>query len=205
LTRGGIRGEPWRGGASSFAKGEKGKALSKQVLPVRPQPQITETAEDPVLARRVAVLSTAYVLRALRGLARVYGDGQLGVVAYTIFAANTAHLDVVKGDTRIVGPDGVLHDEERRPVSVLKLSKLLGMPFETTRTYVNRLIEAGVCVRVQGGVIVPQASMQRQEASRAVAVNLAVVRKLVEDLQAVGLDVPTRPGNRRRKPPLPLQ
>jgi hypothetical protein len=46
------------------------------------------------------------------------------------------------------------------------------MPFETTRQQVNRLIDAGLCIRVEGGVIVPKAAMQRHEAIQAAVTNL---------------------------------
>jgi hypothetical protein len=131
-----------------------------------------------------------YVIGALRGLAKVYGDGQQGLIAYAIFSANTAHLDVRTEDGRIAGPDGVLPDDIRRPISIFQLAKSLQMPFETVRKQVNRLIDAGLCVRVKGGVIVPKAVMGSADAARAVETNVGDVRRLVRDLLDAGLDVP---------------
>jgi hypothetical protein len=153
-------------------------------------------SEDPVLARRVAVLSMAYVARALRGLADVFGDGRDGLVVLAITAANTAHLDVRTAERGIAGPDAVLPDELRRPISINRLAQSLGMPFETTRQCVNRLIRAGLCVRVEGGVVAPTAALQRPEVAQAVMVNLTLIRELMRDLQAVGLEIgsPAGPG-----------
>jgi hypothetical protein len=150
-------------------------------------------SEDPILARRVAVLSMEYVAHVFRALGKVYGDGREGLIVQAIFAANTAHLDVRTTDPSIAGPDAVLPDDVRRPISVSRLARSLGLPFETTRQHVNRLIDAGLCVRVRGGVIVPKASVQRPEVAGIVMANLDVVRKLVRDLQAVGLEVHPRP------------
>jgi hypothetical protein len=146
-------------------------------------------SEELVLARRVAVLGMAYLVRTFQELAEFYGGGQNTLIALGIFAANAGHLDVRGEDPSIVGPDGVLHDEERRPISVSRLAKSLGLPFETTRQHVNQLIDAGICIRVNGGVVVPKATMQRPELVAGVMGHLDAVRQLVRDLQAVGLDV----------------
>jgi hypothetical protein len=130
-----------------------------------------------------------YVARAFRGLAATYGDGRSGLIVLAISAANTAHLDVRTADPSIAGPDAVLPDDIRKPVSIARLAKLLGMPFETVRKQVHKLIDAGVCAWVEGGVIVPRTANQRPEVARAVSGNLEIVRQLVRDLRAVGLDV----------------
>ena len=93
-----------------------------------------------------------------------------------------------QGDHQLLD-DAVLPDDARKPVSISQVAKSLGMPFETVRKQVHKLIDAGLCVRVEGGVIVPQTSLQRPEVARAVFANLKVVRQLVRDLRAVGLDV----------------
>jgi hypothetical protein len=130
-----------------------------------------------------------YVARAFHGLAAAYGDGRSGLIVLAITAANTAHLDVRTQDPGVAGPDAVLPDEMRKPVNITQLAKSLGMPFETVRKQVHKLIDAGVCVRVEGGLIVPRTANQRPEVARAVFANLKIVRQLVRDLRAVGLDV----------------
>jgi hypothetical protein len=146
-------------------------------------------SEDPILARNVAAISMAYVVRAFTALGEVYGDGWEGLLVIAIFAANAGHIDVRTADPSVAGPDATLHDEMRRPVSVSQLAKTLGLPFETTRQRVKRLIDAGICVRVEGGVIVPRTAMQRPDVVAAVMANVNGVRELVRNLQAVGLDV----------------
>jgi hypothetical protein len=134
-------------------------------------------------------VSLEYLVRAFRGLTDAYGDARTGLIVYAISVANTGHLDVRTRDPRIAGPEGILPDHVRKPVSITQIAKSLGMPFETVRKQVHKLIKAGICVRVDGGVIVPRAANQRPEVVRAVLANLNHVRELVRDLQAIGLDV----------------
>lgn len=80
--------------------------------------------------------------------------------------------------------DGVFPDDLRRPVSVLGLSQFLGLPYETTRRHVGRLIELGYCRKVGGkGVIIPGDVMRSPEVNRLVAANFRNVGRLVKGLQ----------------------
>jgi hypothetical protein len=153
-----------------------------------PAEQPNATSEDRLLARRAAVISMDYVMRAFRRFAGMNGDSRSGLVAYAIVAANTAHLDPLRGaGVAPTGPDGVLPNDARRPISIAKLAKLLGLPFETTRQQVRKLMETGTCVRVEGGLIVPQEVLQRPEIAEAVMQNVADIRQLLRDLQTIGL------------------
>jgi hypothetical protein len=129
-----------------------------------------------------------YATRVFLGAADLYGDGRAGLVAHAIFAANTAHLDHAEEDRRIMGPGPLYPDEMLKPISIAQLAKSLGMPFETVRQTVNRLIDAGICQRVAGGVIIPLSSRERPEVVSAMSANLQLVRQFVRDLKAVGLD-----------------
>jgi DNA-binding Lrp family transcriptional regulator len=144
--------------------------------------------DDRALAPRLAVLSVEYVASVFRALADVYGDGRAGLIVYAISAANTGRLDVRTRDPGIAGPDGILPDDVLVPVSIKQIAKSLGMPFETVRRQVHCLIDAGFCVQVEGGLIVPKAANQRPEVVRAVMKNLDLVRQLLRNLRAAGLD-----------------
>jgi DNA-binding Lrp family transcriptional regulator len=140
--------------------------------------------QDTFDARVVARLSAEYLLRALK-LLDIYGDIRDGVIALTIVTANTAHLDARGGEgRRYMAIDQTPPDAACRPISVSRLADSLGLPFETTRRHVRRLMAAEVCVRVDGGLIVPQAVLDRPEVVRAALVNVGYVRKFVRDLHA---------------------
>jgi DNA-binding Lrp family transcriptional regulator len=140
-------------------------------------------------ARTVSVLSAEYILRALQLLADAYGDIRAGIVAQTIVTANTAHLDAPRGEGyRYAGIAQTPPDEVRRPISIARLAESLGLPYETMRARVRRLIDAGVCVQLDAGLIVPGAVLERPTAARSMLANVGYARKLMRDLHAVGFD-----------------
>ena len=80
--------------------------------------------------------------------------------------------------------DGVFPDDLRRPVSVLGLSQFLGLPYETTRRHVARLIKLGYCRKVGGkGVIIPGEVMRSPEVNKLVAANFRNMGRLVKGLR----------------------
>lgn len=143
-------------------------------------------ADGTAIARLVARLSSAYLLRALQLLTDTYGDVRAGVVAQTIVAANTSYLDTrTGGGWRYAGVDETPPDEARRPVSIVRVAESLRVPYETVRRQVERLVDANICVRVQGGVIVPRALLESPGAVGAMLTNVGYVRKFARDLDAI--------------------
>jgi hypothetical protein len=143
---------------------------------------------DFAIARLVGRLSGAYVLRVCRLMIDVFGDVRVGLLAQAIHTANTAHLDPrTEAGRRIAGPDGILPDDLRRPVSVSRLAESAGLPFESTRRIVQGLVSAGHCVRVEDGVITPGSTLRRPEQAHMTMANLGYTRKFVQDLQGFGL------------------
>jgi DNA-binding Lrp family transcriptional regulator len=148
---------------------------------------------DAAVARIVTRHSSEYVLRALQLLIEQHGDIRTGLVAQAINTANTAHLDVLSEEaSRVVRPDGVIPDAARRPIGIARLAESAGLPFESTRRIVQRLVDAGDCVRMDRGVIVPSAAVELPGVVRAVVANAAYVRKLSRDLETVGLIGPAQ-------------
>ena len=127
----------------------------------------------------------------LRSLQLVIGlaNGEIlnGLIAMAISQANIAHL--IQPDGRCPPLTGPPPDEARRPVSVLALSQSLGLPYETTRRHVEKLVKSGYCVRVHKGVIVPAASMDTEAHREMLAANLVNLRRLVRGLRSAGVDL----------------
>jgi DNA-binding Lrp family transcriptional regulator len=143
---------------------------------------------DAAVARLVTRLSTEYVLRGVQLLIETYGDIRAGLLVQAINIANVGYTDAQPALTRqAVIADGVFPDEMRRAVSVARLADSAGLPFESVRRVVQQLIDAGLCKRVPGGVIVPRATIERPENLRAVLANLGYARKFMRDLHAMGL------------------
>jgi len=151
--------------------------------------QTEDAVSDTFRARVLARLSAEYLLRALRLMIETYGNLCDGILAHTIVTANMAHLDRRAGAGRFyAGVDQAPPDEVRRPISIARLAESLELPFETTRRHVLRLMDAGICVRVEGGLIVPQSVLERPEVARSALANVGNVRKFVRDALAVSSD-----------------
>ena len=151
-----------------------------------------ETESPPAdVSRAVARLSTDYVLRTLRLLSDIYdGDLLSAIVGQAIIAANTAHLANGGGGPQpYAGRAEAPPDEARRPVSVLAVADALGLPFETTRRRVNKLIAAGLCRRVPGGVIIPTQAIVDPTRDHAAETNVRYVLRFVRSLRRAGLEL----------------
>jgi hypothetical protein len=150
-----------------------------------------ENADDISAPRLVARLSGAYVLRAFQLLIDLHGGMRAGLIAQSIHAANTAHVDPRTEEGRArADPSGMLPNDARLPISIARLADSAGLPFESTRRIVQRLAQSGACVRVEGGVIMPASMVDRPDNVRIVKSNLGYVRKFMRDLQVAGLASP---------------
>lgn len=133
--------------------------------------------------RALSRLSAEFVLRALHSVAKAYdGDLILAMVAVEMVAANTGHLAMAPADA-YASYDHPVPDAVRRPVSALAIAGALGIPRETARRHVKKLVSLGYCQKVRGGYIIPAeilASEANLEVMRENAINL---RRLIERLQ----------------------
>jgi hypothetical protein len=172
---------------SAFVRELLRRGLVPEAPEAMPAWQVAVTPD--AMARAVVRQSSEYCLRLLRLVVDIFGDIQAGIVARSIVSANTAHLDALMGEGwRYAGLDQPPPDEIRRPVSVSAIARSLGVPYETVRRQVRRLIEAGVCVRVGGGLIVPMAVLEQPPVARAMLANVRYVREFVDTLRALGFD-----------------
>jgi biotin operon repressor len=88
------------------------------------------------------------------------GDFVRAIIVMTIMQANVQHLG--RDPARAEGM-GDVSDDRLRPISALAIANSLGVPRETVRRHIHRLAEAGVCRRVTGGYIIPEAVLARPE------------------------------------------
>ena len=148
--------------------------------------------DSPKVRDRLALrLSSEYILRSIDLMTQVVGgDLVKGLIFLAIVQANIQHLinDDGLSQTYSESTDTV-PDETRRPVSVHALSVSLGIPYETTRRYVNKLLTEGYCVRVRRGLLVPAKVLQRDEMLAALRRNFANLQRLVTGLKRSGVEV----------------
>lgn len=113
-------------------------------------------APDDAARRRLFARLAMGLLLDLIAITR--GDGNVldTVLAGAIIQANVREI-VRRADLQLAWSeeDAVPPDELRRPVSMHALSTSLGLPFETVRRRVRKMVAAGFCRAVEGGVIVP--------------------------------------------------
>ncbi len=148
-------------------------------------------AADAALGRIVARLSVEYVLRSTKLLSELTGgDLMAGLVLHVIISGNVNHIDNdPKTFGRYASLDDVAPDEARRPISVLAVAGSLGLPYETTRRCVSKLIKDGLVIRVKGGVVAPSAVMEDPRDNQAILTNMANVRRFCRALKRAGVKI----------------
>lgn len=151
------------------------------------EPGKTRTGRD---VRRAAVRhGWSHVLRSVQLAAGLTGgDVVHGIILMAIIHANTATLRLSDGDNDYDAAPGLPQDSLRTPVSVYAIAKQLGLPYETVRRHVARLMDEGRCIRVgeRGGVIVPARAIGDMRQDAFIAQSLDSLRALVADQDRIG-------------------
>jgi hypothetical protein len=144
------------------------------------------------MIRAALRLSSDYLLRNVEVIAETMnGDLMLGLVFAAVLQANVRH---VNDDPSLRDRHGPTHalvpDEVRRPISVNALSESLGIPYETTRRYVNRLLAMGWCVKAGSrGIIIPVEVLQSPEALSAAAKQIGHMMHYLRQLKEIGFTI----------------
>jgi predicted transcriptional regulator len=134
-------------------------------MTISPQPTSPSAQNDPNL-RAVLRAGTALFLRAIDNITTFAGgDLRSGLVFVAIWTANMRQ--VTHSSANLEYGDTSPPDELLRPISVLALSESLCIPYETTRRHVEKLAEAGLCIRDGRGVKVAAASITAAPETRA--------------------------------------
>jgi hypothetical protein len=137
-------------------------------------------------------LSSDYLLRNVEIVAETMdGDLMLGLIFAAILQANVRHINNDPSLARQHGPTHALvPDEVRRPISVNALAESLGIPYETTRRHVNRLITMGWCVKAgTRGVIIPVEVLNTPEALSAAAKQIGHMMHFLRQLKEIGFEI----------------
>ncbi len=117
------------------------------------------------------------------------GDMLRGVIFMSIVEANIRDLKPDSPLSQAYSEAGdIVPDDLRRPVSVHALALSMGLPYETTRRHVNRLISDGLCVRRDSGVIIPGDVLARGPMVDSVKKNFEHLRDLFGELRAGGVE-----------------
>ena len=128
-----------------------------------------------------------FMVAALPPLARWHGgDLVRGVVFLAILQAGRPRFAELARRGVVAMPRG---DDTLKTLSVNSLAISLGIPYETARRQVQRLIAAGLVRRVEAqGVIVPESVVQSEAFAAYAAEIHALFLKMVRGLRAIGFD-----------------
>lgn len=121
----------------------------------------------PAQERYLLKLGMDYFLRQLSVLSAPFdGDVLLAATFVAISQAGVRHLNE-SGLPSPLAQEGVFPDGMRRPVTIASVARTLGLPRETARRYVHRLIASGYC-RTVGvrGVMVPAEVLRSEPINR---------------------------------------
>lgn len=126
---------------------------------------MSEQIEGADRRRQLSRLAGEYHVNTARRAARSMSRDI--VTDMTILAITRANVREVTASPEPVpytydGIPGVPADALRIPVSVYAIAKDLGLPYENIRRRVKKLLDAGICVTVDRGLVVPGATMVRQ-------------------------------------------
>lgn len=89
-----------------------------------------------------------FLLKSLNTISKIFGgDSTTMVVFWTMARASVSHVNS-RNKLSPEAVDGVFPDHLRRPVAVLSISNYLGLPYETTRRHVMKLVELGFVRRI---------------------------------------------------------
>lgn len=147
---------------------------------------------DSELRERVAVrMAIGAILRAVEVVNREYrGDVTAALVFAAVLEANVGHLASSPESTAQLATLARLPpDEMRRPVTGVALAATLGIPNETVRRKIKGLIEQGLLVRVEGGLIVPTEIMASEKMTRLARGSFLNLRRLFIQLRRIGVDM----------------
>jgi len=129
------------------------------------------SADDVAIAARLA---GEFFVRGVEIVARAHGGDLLrGIIFTAIAVANSESAPVTGGG-------------ERRPVSVMAIAHSIGVPYETTRRYVNLLVNEGICVREgRRGVLIADHAFLAPEMVTAYRETFASVNRLATALKRI--------------------
>lgn len=139
--------------------------------------------------RLVVRLSSDYVLRLAEPIGQYVGDLLSGLVLMDLIHANTEHLpDTEGGDADTDwAPGAFVPDSHRKPVRPSLLAQRLGIPHETIRRHLNRLVADDRCERNEDGYVVPARILARAPFVQYMTDNQSHLHRLYSQLADFGV------------------
>jgi len=144
----------------------------------------------PANVRAVVRVGSEFLMRGIDSMIKSQGDDLIAALIFTaIWTTNVRHITQSPANIEFGGPNDIPPDAQRRPVSVQAVANQLGIPYETVRRYVQKMIKAGDCIRVgKHGLIVPAAVFARPQHQKALQESLPSLLRFLADLKRAEFD-----------------
>jgi predicted transcriptional regulator len=138
----------------------------------------------------VGRLSAAFVLHGVDLITQALRADPVSALIF--LAINRENLADLLADRqraqRFVGPDAIVPDELRKPTSVYRIARVLGLPYETARRHVVNLVQAGWLERTSdGGLITLGASLTHPAMLDASLKAWPLVRRFMDRMASLGV------------------
>ncbi|WGM40828.1 hypothetical protein [Caulobacter sp. NIBR1757] len=142
---------------------------------------IDPAQRTPVQERYLLKLGMDHFLRQLSVLSAPFdGDVLLAATFVAVWQASVKHLNE-PGMPSPLAVEGVFPDGMRRAVTIASVARTLGLPRETARRYVHRLIASGHCRTVGArGVTVPSEVLRSEAMNQLAREHVEVMRSLFD-------------------------
>lgn len=144
--------------------------------------------------RRMARLSVQFYVEGIAGLSKALElDPVRTLVLLTINRLNARELALETELAQAHAQAETPFPEDRRAmVSVYAIGKALRLPYETTRRHVQKLVDAGICIRDEAGrLLVPAASWDSAKTRAGIHVTWSCTRRFLNALAQLGMTAPT--------------
>lgn len=147
-------------------------------------PPAAEAEPDPL--RVIARAAGDYFLRSLVLMNKHLRDATDAFILMQLLRENTNHLPDDR--TRWAAlPSSLVPDSEKRPATVALVAARLKLSHESVRRRMNRLAEAGLCVRSRRGFIVPAEVLERGPLHDLFRQNRIDMARMFRTLAAAGV------------------
>lgn len=139
--------------------------------------------------RLVIRLSSDYVLRLAEPISQYVGDLVSGLILMDVIHANTEHLPDNEGGEADAdwSPTAFVPDDRRKPVRPATLAERLGIPHETVRRHLGRLLADNRCERNEDGYVVTARILARGPFVQYMTDNRSHLHRLYAQLAEYGV------------------
>ena len=146
---------------------------------------------NPAQLRIMSRLSMDYVISMYSAILRGSEHDPLDtLILCTVAVANVAHLNTDRALSHAyAGFDAPEPAEIKRPISRNAVALSLGLPYETTRRRVERLLAEGALAEIDGGLVGANEAAQPEMVRAMAEQNAILLRRLVRQLRDQGIEV----------------